>query len=459
MGDPGGHGRATLTVAPARAGGTSAWRGVAFGVLAVVIGTTAGLLRQPGAGALDTIWAEDGGIFLGEAVREGPLSALTTSYAGYYHLAPRLLAMLAAAFPAGAASEVLAIEAAVVVALLALLVYVASGQHLPSRWSRLLVSAPIVAVPVAQGDVLNSIANLHWYGLYALFWMLIWTPTGRAGRAIATAVVFLVAASDILVVVFIPLALWRALRRPPVSAPSALWRPGRRPAGEQRERHGLLLGAALATGLVVQFAGLLTGSSERELTPDPVRAVTGFLLRAVPAPLVGERWLGDEITARWVVLAAVAWLVVGAVVLLAWLRTRRPDVVPATAAVQPAWPLAIAAALHSAGLYMLPVLLSGTATPRYAVAPGLLVVTALVALLQPSGTGKAPLYALTGLLALVTVVNFRVDNSRADGPTWSDELDRARTACASSGTAPAIPITPRAETPPWQVRTPCSYLR
>jgi hypothetical protein len=444
MGDPGGHGRATLTVAPARAGGTGAWRGVAFGVLAVVIGTTAGLLRQPGAGALDTIWAEDGGIFLGEAVREGPLSALTTSYAGYYHLAPRLLAMLAAAFPAGAASEVLAIEAAVVVALLALLVYVASGEHLPSRWSRLLVSAPIVAVPVAQGDVLNSIANLHWYGLYALFWMLIWTPTGRAGRAIATAVVFLVAASDILVVVFIPLALWRALRRP---------------AGEQRERHGVLLGAALATGLVVQFAGLLTGSSERELTPDPVRAVTGFLLRAVPAPLVGERWLGDEITMRWVTLAAAAWLVVGAVVLLAWLRTRRPDVVPAAAAVQPAWPLAVAAALHSAGLYMLPVLLSGTATPRYAVAPGLLVVTALVALLQPSGTGKAPLYALTGLLALVTVVNFRVDNSRADGPTWSDELDRARTACASSGTAPAIPITPRDETPPWQVRTPCSYLR
>lgn len=451
MGDPGGHGRATLTVAPARAGGGGAWRGVAFGVLAVVIGTTAGLLRQPGAGALDTIWAEDGGIFLGEAVREGPLSALTTSYAGYYHLAPRLLAMIAAAFPAGAASEVLAIEAAVVVALLALLVYVASGEHLPSRWSRLLVSAPIVAVPVAQGDVLNSIANLHWYGLYALFWMLIWTPTGRAGRVIATAVVFLVAASDILVVVFIPLALWRALRPATFASPTT-----RDPA---RARHGVLPGAALATGLVVQFAGLLTGSSERELTPDPVRAVTGFLLRAVPAPLVGERWLGDEITMRWVLLAAVAWLVVGAVVLLAWLRTRRPDVVPAAAAVQPAWPLAIAAALHSAGLYMLPVLLSGTATPRYAVAPGLLVVTALVALLQPSGRGRAPLYALTGLLALVTVVNFRVDNSRADGPTWSDELDRARTACASSGTAPAIPITPRAETPPWQVRTPCSYLR
>lgn len=448
MGDPGGHGRAALTVATAPATRILGWRAVAFGVLAVVIGTAAGLLRQPGAGALDTIWAEDGGIFLGEAVREGPFSALVTSYAGYYHLVPRLLAMVAAAFPADLASEVLAIEAAVVVALLAVLVYVASGDHLPSPWSRLLVSAPIVAVPVAQGDVLNSIANLHWYGLYALFWMLIWTPTGRVGRGIATAVVFLVAASDILVVVFVPLALWRALRRPPIFASLA----GRDP----------LLGAALAAGLVVQFAGLLTGSSERELTPDPVRAVSGFLLRAVPAPLVGERWLGDEITARWLMLAAVAWLVVGAIVLLAWLRTRRPGVVPAAAAVQPAWPLAIVAALHSAGLYMLPVLLSGTATPRYVVAPGLLVVTALVALLQPdrvSGRAKAPLYALTGLLVLVMAVNFRVDNSRADGPTWSDELDRARTACASSATAPAIPITPREETPPWQVQAPCSYIR
>lgn len=422
----------TLFAAPARVetARPARWRGVAIGAAAVAVGTAIGLLRQPGAGALDTIWAEDGGVFLAEAVRQGPLDALFSSYAGYFHVVPRLMAAIATLFPAGAASAVLALQAALAVSLLAVLVYVASGSHLTTQLSRVLVSAAVVVVPVAQGDVLNSIANFHWYGLYALFWVLVWTPSRPTGRVVAVAVTFLVAASDIVAVVFVPLALWRAFRRP---------------EGAGRDRHGLALGGGLAAGLLIQFAGLMSGSSERELSPDPVLAVTGFLLRAVPAPLIGERWLGEDVNARWVALAAVAWLIVGAVALVAYVRRTRP-----------AWTLAVVAGLHAAALYMVPVLLAGIATPRYAVAPAMLVVTALVALLQPAGS-RLPLYALTLLLAVVAAVNLRVDNTRADGPLWSDELERARTACLTNGTA-TVPITPRDETPAWQVRVPCDYV-
>ncbi|MGN9910395.1 hypothetical protein ACTMTJ_22840 [Phytohabitans sp. LJ34] len=404
---------------------TGRWRTVALGVAAVALGTALGLLRQPGAGALDTIWAEDGDVFLGEAVRQGPLDALVTSYAGYFHAVPRLMAAVASLFPAGAASAVLALEAALAVSLLALLVYTASGSHLTGQLSRVLVSAVVVVVPLAQGDVLNSIANFHWYGLYALFWVLIWTPSRPAGRAVAVAVTFLVAASDIIAVVFVPLALWRALRRSP-----------------GRDRHGIALAGGLAVGLLVQFAGLLGGSSERDLAPDPVLAVTGFLLRAVPAPLIGERWLGDSVDTRWVALAAVAWLVVAAALLVAYTRRTRP-----------AWTLAVVAGLHAAALYMVPVLLAGTATPRYAVAPAMLVVTALVALLQPAGS-RLPLYALTALLTLIAAVNLRVDNLRADGPQWSDELDVVRQECQrvpGQNVEVAIP-------PDWTTSLPCSYL-
>lgn len=452
MGDQGSRRGAALATASAealfaarstRAAGAP---GVLLGAAIVVVGALVSLLRQPGVGPFDTVWAEDGSIFLTEVVRDGPLSSLTTSYAGYYHLVPRLMALVAAAFPASAAGAVLAVEAAIAVALVALLVYRASAGHLDSVLSRVLVSAPVVLIPIAQGDVLNSIANFHWFGLYALFWLLIWTPTGRAGRVVAVATVFLVAASDILVLVFVPLALWRALRRR---------------SGEGREQHGVALGIALGLGLLIHFAGLVSGSSERELVPSPAQAVAGWILRAVPAPLVGERWLGGEITARWIALAGVAWLVVGAVVLLAYLTRRRTDL-PPPVAVRPKWTLALAAAAHSAGLYMLPVLLSGVATPRYAVAPALLVVVALVALLQPdgqTGRGTAPLVGLAALLAIVAAVNLRVDNTRGDGPRWSDELDRARAECAASGTAPDIPITPLHETPPWVVKAPCDYVR
>ena len=74
------------------------------GVLAVVAGTVVSLLRQGGAGALDTVWAEDRQIFLSQAHELGPVPALATSYAGYFHEMPRLTAALAAALPVSAAA-------------------------------------------------------------------------------------------------------------------------------------------------------------------------------------------------------------------------------------------------------------------------------------------------------------------------------------------------------------------
>jgi hypothetical protein len=296
-----------------------------------------------------------------------------------------------------------------------------------------LVSAIVVVVPVAQGDVLNSVANLHWYGLYALFWVLIWTPRGRAGRVVAAAVVVLVAASDILTLAFVPLALLRALRRP---------------AGG-RDRHGILLAALLGLGVAVQLSGLVFGSSSRHLSPNPVRAVIGYVLRAVPAPLVGQRWLGSAVDTRWIALAGVAWLLVAVAGVAVWRRLARP-----------AWPLAVAAAVQSAGLYVLPVVLTGVATPRYAVAPAMLVVVALVALLQPAAGVRRPavaLYALAALLALVCAVNLRTDNLRAHGPRWSDRLTQARHACTDPAATVDVEIPPP-DSPPWLVRLPCRYV-
>ncbi|BBH68043.1 hypothetical protein ACTI_47280 [Actinoplanes sp. OR16] len=441
MGDPGGRRGPALTLAaPDNTYAKAAralfaappprpvtGRGVLAAVVAVLAAVVVGLLRQPGPGSLDTVWAEDGSVFLAQADADGPWSALLTSYAGYFHVVPRLLAALAAAVPAEAAAAVLAISAALTTALLAVLVFVASAAHLPSLLSRILVSAVVVVVPVAQDEVLNSIANFHWYGLYALFWVFLWSPRGRAGQVVAVATVLLVATSDILVLAFVPLALFRAARR--------------------GDRFGKVLGGALAAGLAVQLAGLLAGSSSRELAPDPVVAVAGFLLRAVPAPLVGQRWLGDDLDAGWVALAGFAWLVIAAALFAAVRRVTRP-----------LWVLAAVAAVQSAALYLLPVLLSGVAAPRYAVAPAMLVVVALVALLQPGAGGSpVPLYALTVLLAVVAVVNLRIGNPRADGPSWSTEIDRAQATCATGGRPAALTVAPRT-TPPWTVAMRCEDI-
>ncbi|HET6346724.1 MAG TPA: glucosyltransferase, partial [Myxococcota bacterium] len=134
------------------------------------------LLRQVGAGALDTVYAEDGTVFLADAYRESTWDAVATPYAGYLHVVPRILAEIVSILPVSAAATGLAVSAALVTGLLALLVYHASGTSLTSPWARALAAAVVVLVPVGQEEIPNSIANLHWPMLYALFWVLLWEP-------------------------------------------------------------------------------------------------------------------------------------------------------------------------------------------------------------------------------------------------------------------------------------------
>lgn len=401
-----------------------------MGVLAIAAGTAVSLLRQPGAGALNTIWAEDGQIFLGQAVQKGFLHSLTTSYAGYFHLVPRLLTGVATLFPANAAAAVLAVEAAMCTATIAVLVYVASSGHLASRLSRLIMAAFVVLLPLGTGDLLNSVANFHWPGLFALFWMLVWTPRGRAGRIVAPLVILLVAGSDILTLVYLPLALVRVWNR--------------------RDRYSAGLLAVLSLGLAVQVVGLATGSSTRSTSPNPIEAVRGLLVRGLPSALLGENWLGSKVDTHWLILAGVAWLLLVIVVGLGLLRLTRPH-----------WALAIVALLHAGALYALPVTLQGVATPRYAAAPAMLIVTAIVAVLQPSGSTLAergPILAFGVLMAVVCAVNLRVDNQRAHGPTWSDALRQARSDCADRPLQDVVVQIPPVENPPWQITLRCQYV-
>lgn len=243
--------------------------GLLLAALAVLAGAAVSLARQPGIGALDTIWAEDGQVFLADAVNRSLPDALTTSYAGYFHTGPRLLAELAALAPAGWAAAVLAGSAAVVTAGLAVLVYVASAAHLRSTVARVAAAAITVVPPLAQQDVPNSIANLHWPALYALFWVLLWTPVAWPGRVVAVATTALVATSDILVLALLPLALLRVAVR--------------------RDRHSTVLAAMFAGGVALQLLGLVIGTSTRETDLNPVQAGIGYLHRAVPGALVGSR--------------------------------------------------------------------------------------------------------------------------------------------------------------------------
>lgn len=416
-------------------------RRVALAVGAVLAGTALGLTRTPGPGAFNTIWAEDGNEFLTDALNLRTHETLFKGLNGYFVLVPRLLAEPTTVLPLEWAPVVLSTGAALVTALLALAVYVACRAHLRSPLLRLLVAAPVVFTPVGALYTVNNVATLQFVALYATFWMLLWVPATRAGRAVALTIVTLTGLSTILTVLFVPLAVLRLLVR--------------------RDRWSAVLAATTVATCVIQFGSLATGANSRNGLShprfDPVWALVEYLRWGLPYSVMGEEWqrprlvenagrvtfLPDNDAVREIGLTAAAYVVVLVVVGLAVFRVTRP-----------AWALSAVAAVHSVGMLALEMMAMGYATDsylipetdliiteRYLVPTALLVITALVALLRwPDGPARPtrrglpvtawPAIGYALLLVVLCAAHFRIDNSRGYTVPWTTAVAQARAECA-----------------------------
>jgi hypothetical protein len=405
------------------------WSAALVAVVAVLVGTGLSLLRQPAAGGLDTMWAEDGQVLLADAANKSFLRALVTPFSGYYQAVPRLLAESALLFPASWAAAVYAIEAALATALLALVVYVASAQHLPSRLSRLLVASIAVASPLAITGIPVSLANVHWPGMYALFWILLWSPGGRAGRVVGLVIAALIPATNILVILFVPLALARAVT--------------------VRGWHSKALSALVCTGAAFHLVVLATAKNSRLVSPMVWGAVSSFFTRTVPATLLGEVGLGGVLSPRRQdAITALAWLIVLAALVVAW---RGP--------VRPKWTVAGLAGLYSALLWGTAVASTGVLATRYTAAAGMLVIAAIAALLipKPGLVGSVPTIAALLLVAVLYAVNLHADYKLAEGPSWTASVRQAREQCAQRGVR-TVDVVIAPPVMGWGSHLSCRYL-
>lgn len=254
-----GHGvRAVLAdlfpapAAPAPRGGLPRWAFVLVQVAAVALGALVMLARVGGRPVWDSVWAEDRGIYLPEALAH-PWHLLQ-SYGGYLQLVPRLIGQIAALLPIQHASVVLAVGGALVAAACGLFAYHASAGQVSSRWLRALLGLSVVLLPVAPLEIADNGVNSIWYLLAALFWAALWRPRTGAGAASAAVVAFAAAASSSLALLYAPLFVARAAvvpRRLREHAATAGW----------------------AAGSLLQVAVILTSHQSRLRPHDPVNAV------------------------------------------------------------------------------------------------------------------------------------------------------------------------------------------
>jgi hypothetical protein len=451
--DPAGPGRRAWSPSPA----------VVLGWIAVA--TVLLLLRQPGHAQWDTLWQEDGGVFLSDAYELPWSTTLVSDYNGYLHLVARLLALPAAAVPVPMAADVVAVLAALTVALLSAYVFWASEALLRTLWARTVLAALVVVLPAAGYEVAVNLANLHWYLDFACLLALARAHRRRTVLAADLLVVLLAVLSDPLTGLLVPVAAWAA------------WR------GEARDR--AVVGVYVAALAVQAVLGALADS------PDPygpvVLAELGvfYAVRVAGSLLVGDAYLDDGLRHAGAVFVRLALLVVAA--LMAY-----GVAAPGASAARR---LLVAACAGLSGVFLAaPLLLRGTGGPitdvtfslnnsRYTLVPVLMLVLAVLVTLDRGDAwlrGRRLLDArilVTLWFAATALTSWSVFTVSTAGPSWDQVLEQARADCAAGRPGPLVmddpsngfnvmpegyvrvPIAPAIEPPPFVTTVPCSRLR
>jgi hypothetical protein len=468
---------------------TVGWRQVVGGAVFVVIGAAVSLARTSGPGALNTIWIEDAGNFLQDALHESVMTTLTTQMNGYYDLVPRAVTTIAVTFPLTWVPGIMSACAAIGYAMFGLIAYIASGPHLRSPWLRLLIAAPACLVPLGYTQANNDLATVQFIALYGTFWLLLWRPATLAGQVVAPVIMLGTTLSSILPLLLAPLVLARLIA--------------------DRSKVTIAIAVCWAAGLITQWSVQLRGMSDRQAGgfTNPFWILGYYVTRVVPRALFGEIALGGPGTngdghpiplsipnmAIHTALTWGAWAILVAAIIIGLVRLTAPN-----------WPLAATALLSSVLLFVgeivnnLPIV-----QPRYVIAPALLVYVGIVAMLRPHGFEGAarapdaagapgaadradaadapdseaaprdapariraprprsavvawvPVVVFALLLAVTCGFNYRVTNGRSTSPAWTAVVAAATKTCMKPGEADYW----YRHHGWWQLKIPCGRVR
>ena len=389
------------------------------------------LARVFGAGATNTIWAEDGKVFYEDSLHISPARALVTPYNGYLHFAPRVLAALSRCVPLDYLSTFFAISGALATSLLAVFVWVASRPLLEQAALRVAVAAPVALTWVAQSELGNNVVDLQWYLLYAAFWAALWNVESISGRLVAASVIFCSIASDPLTLLYLPLLFAR------------IW--------VLRSRRDWMLALGVVLGGTYQGYGAVFMSSlssrPADKRYDPVWSAWGYVINVLGRAF----WSGPGHQVVSIIFACV----------LAGVAFRCPPSARRH-------PLVVSSIVFSIILYGALTLSGGAFAERYAAPSSALLIAGVAGVAAEEGLSvdvvalmqKQLGKLLCAIVAACVALGFASGTDaqlRGKGKPWSSQLDQAEVFC----TRPGADFATMATAPSgkgWTVTVPCQLV-
>jgi len=434
--------RSLFKAAPADAVRFGDWRGAAIFVAFLTLATVMQLLRLGPSNAFNSLWAEDGPVFLGEAMAHDFFHVATITHGEYLVALPRLIGEVGAVAPLYHAPMVMALIAALVIALSGLTVWFASAGQIHNPYLRALLVTLMVLCPVSTIEGVASPTNVAWYTAFGVFWLLLWRPATTWGACLAALLILVTGLSTPVLVFFLPIVFLRMI-------------------AIRSFRDTLIIGA-YAVGTAIQVH-VLAQSEEHLNTPVWTRhIITAFLQRVVDSSALGLE-LGGSTWADWgwpFLIAIVAAVAAALIVLLLRAASGR---LFAVIAIATSATMFMASAYNRAPLGDLMVwptdgynALGG----RYAIIPVLLLVSAALALMDsafPLSRGhRLATVAMATVLLISVVTSFDVHGgSDRGGPPWDESLRTATEQCYSEDLAEVSVYTAPEG---WSMVIPCDRL-
>jgi len=416
------------------------WEGTVVLVSFLALATVLQLPRAGLSTALNSLWAEDGPVFLGGALTHGFFEAVSMPYAEYLVVIPRLIGEVGAIVPLDDAAVAMNLTAALVVALSGLAVWFASAAHIRSPYLRALLVVLTVLPPVA-GETVASPANVAWHTTFAVFWLLLWRPATTWGACLGGMLIFATGLSTPATLFFAPIALMRAIAI--------------------RDRRDALIVGAFALGAAIQLP--VTALSDERVSTYlwTGNIITTFLQRVVNGAVLGLE-LGGSAWADWgwpfliaITVAVVAYLVV---LLLRASSSRLFAAIAIATSVVMFLGTSYSRALGNAMTW--PPDIHNNVGGRYALVPALLLTSAALALVdsrrRPSRGRSFAAIATAAVLLVSIVTSFDVNAAtNRGGPPWKESLRAARVRCTAKGLAETpVLVAPEG----WTMTVSCNLL-
>lgn len=408
--------RSLFRPAPPDAVRFGGWRGTTLLLCFLALAVVMHLLRLGSPSALNALWAEDGPVFLGEAMTNGFFHVMTITHGEYLVVLPRLIGEVGSVAPLYHAPLVMNLLAVLVIALSGLAVWFASAGQIRNPYLRALLVALMILCPVSTIEGVASPTNVGWYTAFAVFWLLLWRPVTAWGACLAALLILLTGLSTPALVFFAPIVILRGIV-------IRSW------------RDSLIIGAYVL-GISIQLH-VLAQSEEHLNTPVWTwHIITAFLQRVVESSVLGLE-LGGSTWSDWgwpfLVVIVIAMAASIATMLIRAVSSRLFAMIAIVTSVT----MFFASAYNRAPLGDLMVWPDGGYNGlggRYAIIPTLLLISAVLALIdsvRPFSRGRllATVVMVAVLLtSLITSFDVHGDHNRG-GPPWDESLRIATAKC------------------------------